>query len=308
MTCNHKTYGALLVMAAAMCFGTGAVIIKTAYQIQVTGWEFITLQYLFSCLMLSPIYFLRRKKNLEPPLNRKKLIRLGLLGCTGTLGGGAFYTLGLQYVEASMGIVLFYTYPIFTALGASVFFKEKFHWKHYLCLVLTLAGTVFTIDFWNIHLQGLSYLGVLLIILSALSYTFFTLYGEKNLADSSSLEITTFTQLFAFLLYSIIKPPLFLLHGVSFYALFLGFIMALFTSVLSYWLVLKGIAIIGASKAAIISTFEIPFTIFLAMMILGEKLTLFQFVGAVLIIGSIIFLDIEGKNVVPRDGPEILGE
>ncbi|MEL7563549.1 MAG: DMT family transporter [Dehalobacterium sp.] len=300
MTFNNKTRGIIFVIAAAMCFGTGAIIIKAAYSIQLTGWEFITLQLLFSSTMLTVVYCVRRKKKLERPITRQKLFKLALLGSVGTLGGAAFYILGLQYVEASVGIVLFYTYPAFTALGAGVFFKEKLKLKHYLCLGLTLTGIVFTIDFWNIDLQGVSFKGAFLILLSALSYTLFTLYGEKNLADSSSLEITTFTQLFAFLTFSIIKPPIFLLHGLSLYALFLGFIMALFTSVLSYWLILKGINIIGASKASIISTSEIPFTILLAMLILGEKLTLYQFIGAVLIIASIIFLDIEEKNVVPQ--------
>lgn len=308
MRFNNRTYGVLFVIAGAMCFGTGAVIIKTAYSIQLTGWEFTTLQLLFSSAMLSAVYFLRWKKKLERPLTRQKLFRLGLLGAIGTLGGAVFYILGLEYVEASVGIVLFYTYPAFTALGASIFFKEKLKLKHYGCLLLTLIGIVFTIEFWNINLQEVSFQGVFYILLSALSYTFFTLYGEKNLADSSSLEITAFTQVFAFLTLSIVKPPVFLLYGVPFYGLFLGFIMALFTSVLSYWLILKGIDIIGASKAAIISTFEIPFTIFLAMIILGEKLTIYQMIGAVLIVGSIIFLDIEEKNVVPQAGNNIPGD
>ncbi|HEX3032566.1 MAG TPA: DMT family transporter [Bacillota bacterium] len=295
MARNRETNGVLLTMAGAMCFGTGAVIIKTAYKLQLTGWEFISLQLFFSSLLLMTIYLVRRKQGLETPPSRQKLSRLAVLGSLGTLGGTAFYTLGLQYVGASVGIVLFYTYPAWTALGAGIFYQQKLRWKHYLCLALTLVGTVFTIDFWNINLAAIPPLGVVLLFGSAICYSFFTLSGEKYLAEYSSIEITAFTQSFAFLAFSLFKPPTFLLQ-VSMYALALGLIMALFTSVFSYWLVLKGIAIIGASKAAIISTFEIPFTIFLAILLLGERLTLYQFIGGALIICSIIFLDIKEKD------------
>lgn len=300
MAINHKSYGILLVVGAAMCFGIAPIVVKIAYSVQLTGWEFASLQLMFSSVILGSLYVIRHNKGLERTPSRQKLIKLVLLGTVGTLGGVVFYNLGLEYLEASVGIVLFYTYPVFTTLGASIFFKEKLKLKHYLCLALTLAGIFLTIDFWNIKFEEISFKGIFLMFSSALCYAFFTLYGEKNLADSSPVEITTFTQLTAFLTLCIIKPPVFLFQGISFDALFLGLIMALFTSVLSYWLFLKGIAIIGASKASIISTAEIPFAIVLAMIILSEKLTLYKFIGATLIICSIIFLDIEEeKDILP---------
>jgi len=51
MIFSNKTYGVIFVIVAAMCFGTGAIIIKAAFSIQLTGWEFITLQLLFSSTM-----------------------------------------------------------------------------------------------------------------------------------------------------------------------------------------------------------------------------------------------------------------
>jgi len=302
MSSKRKSYGVILVLLAAFCFGAGAIIIKSAYNLQLTSWEFITVQFLFSLLMLGALYIYRRYKKLEAPLTRRRLFRLALLGATCTLGTSTLYIFGLQYLDASVGIILFYTYPAFTALGASLVFREKLHFRHYLCLGLTVAGIVCTVNPGSLSLAAISLKGSLMILGCSLCYTAFALYCDKKLTDASSLEITTFTQLFAALAYLMIKPPLFLLQGVSGDSLFLGFLMAFFTVVLSYLLMLKGITIIGASKASIISTAEIPFTFILAMFILGETVTLLQVIGALLIVMSIVFLDIQEKTPAPVKG------
>ncbi|ATW25751.1 DMT family transporter [Candidatus Formimonas warabiya] len=302
MKINQRHYGVLFTLAAAMFFGTGAIIIKLAYRIDISSWDFLTLQYICSCAMLLPIYYLNRWRSGGAPVPRKVLGRLALQGVVGSFGGSIFLFLGFQYVGAAVGTVLFYSYPAFVTLGAILFFKEKAGLSQYSCLAITFLGTILTIDFWTVSVANTPAQGVGLIMVSALCYTFFSLYGQRNLSDSSSLEITTFTQLFAFLACIIVKPPLFLLEGISYYALFLGFVMALFTSVCSYFLLLKGMSLIGASKASIISTFEIPFTIILALIILGERLAFWQFLGAALIVGSIIYLDLAENKTEPKGG------
>lgn len=296
MQISNKMKGLLFVLASAASFGTGAIFIKLAYKIQLPWWEFTSLQLMLTCCMLLIPYTIKRWKKQEKPIPPSTILRLAIMGICGSLPACVFYNVGLVYLDASIGIVLFYTYPIFTAMGAGIFFREKIRPKHYLCLLLTVTGTVCTIQLWKANLHAVSLTGVLLVILSALGYTFFTLYGQKNLVACSSMAITTFTQVFAFLAFSIIKPPLYLLHGVSLQALTLTFIMAFFNSALAYWLMLKGIDLIGASKSAIVSTSEIPVTIILAMLILAERPNIFQAVGAAFIICSIIFLDLEDKK------------
>jgi len=290
MEISKGHYGVLLTILSAMFFGTGAIIIKLAYQVDLTNWEFLSLQYICSCAMLMPIYFISRRKYTGKPMSKEKLGRLALQGVLGAFGGAVFLFTGFKYIGAAVGTVLFYTYPAFVALGARIFFREALGIPHYFCLSLTFIGAILTIDFWSLSLEEISLKGTILILLSALCYAFFSLYGQKNLKEFSSLEITAYTQLFALVACIIIKPPVFLFQGVSWYAIFLGFIMAFFTSVCSYFLLLKGMALIGASRSSVISTFEIPFTIILAFIILGEKLTIIQFFGAALIISGIVYL------------------
>lgn len=296
MQISSKITGLLFVLASAASFSTGAIIIKLAYKIQLSWWEFTTLQMMFSSGMLLITYGVLRWRKQEKSVPPSTLFNLAILGIFGTLPAIVCYNLALVYLDASIAIVLFYTYPIFTALGATVIFHERIRGRHYICLILTVLGTIFTIELWKADLGSVSMIGILFITLCSISYSFFTLYGQKNMLACSSMAITTFTQTFALLVFSVVKPPVFLLHGVSTQALIITFVMAFFNSALGNWLMLKGVGMIGASKSALITTSEIPMTILLAMLILAEQPTIYQAIGATFIICSIIFLDIEDNS------------
>ncbi|MGI6679286.1 MAG: DMT family transporter [Dehalobacterium sp.] len=290
MKISAQHAGIIFTLTAAMLFATGPIIIKLAYQVDLTNWELLSLQYLWSVVLLLPLYNLRRGRHLDKPMTKKRLGSLALQGSIGAFGGAAFLFTGYRYLDAAVGIVIFYTYPAMVAVGARIFFHEPLQKNHIICLVLTFIGVLFTIDLQGLSPDDISLKGVLLILGSSLCYTFFTLYGQKNLTDSSSLEMTTFTQIFALLTCLILRPPFFFLQGVSGYAIILGFVMSLFTSVFAYLLLFKGISLIGAGKSAVIGTFQVPFTIILALLVLGEHLKLAQFIGAFLIVGGIIYL------------------
>lgn len=286
---SGKHYGYLVTMLSAVCFGTGAIIIKIAYSMNLTAWQFLVMQNLCAVPLLLVIYALSPGKNWHNL--RQKMIKLAILGIFGTLGTSVTVFLAFEHIEAGVGTVLFYTYPAFVSLGSLFFFQEKLRLTHYFCLVATVLGALCTINIWSLNVAALPLKGILFIYLSALAYTFFNLYSQHNLAESSALEVTTFTQLFATLVLIIIKPPFFLLQGVSREGLILGFAMALLTTVFSFLLLLKGITLIGASKASIVSTFELPVTLTLAFLILHEDLNPGKVIGATMILASIIYLN-----------------
>ena len=52
---------------------------------------------------------------------------------------------------------------------------------------------------------------------------------------------------------------------------------------------LAGMAIIGPSRAAVLSSLEVLVTLVFAFLLLGERLTLPQWAGAALIMGAVVF-------------------
>jgi drug/metabolite transporter (DMT)-like permease len=73
------------------------------------------------------------------------------------------------------------------------------------------------------------------------------------------------------------------------YACELGVISGILPVVFLY----KGISLLGADKASIVATTELPITIILSYFVLGEKMELVQLFGIVMIMFSIIILQKE---------------
>jgi drug/metabolite transporter (DMT)-like permease len=68
----------------------------------------------------------------------------------------------------------------------------------------------------------------------------------------------------------------------------MGAVMALANTILAVSFFLKGVQKIGASTAALISTAEPAITVVLAYFLLGEKRTLVEVLGTVLVLLSIL--------------------
>jgi drug/metabolite transporter (DMT)-like permease len=81
---------------------------------------------------------------------------------------------------------------------------------------------------------------------------------------------------------------------IAFYVLELAIISGILPVVFLY----KGIGIVGADKASIVATAELPITIILAYLILGEKMNIVQGIGIFFIIASIILLQSENNILV----------
>ncbi|MGI6584493.1 MAG: EamA family transporter [Gracilibacteraceae bacterium] len=76
------------------------------------------------------------------------------------------------------------------------------------------------------------------------------------------------------------------------YVLSAVFLFALI-AVIGKTVINKGISIIGADRASITATSELPITILLSFFALGEKMELVQLAGMLLIMCSIIMLQYE---------------
>lgn len=75
-----------------------------------------------------------------------------------------------------------------------------------------------------------------------------------------------------------------ILFSINYKLLILLFCVAFFNFLLPYFSFYKSVKVIGAEKTGIILTTTPVLSIFLSIIILGEKLTFLQAIGAVLII------------------------
>ena len=75
----------------------------------------------------------------------------------------------------------------------------------------------------------------------------------------------------------------------------LTFLMATISTVVPTLLISEGIRLIGASNASIVGSVGPISTIILAYIFLGERLTLIQMLGGLLVLGGVLIISMQKK-------------
>lgn len=287
--------GIIYTILSALGYGSTAVLVLKAYQGGVTAWQLLLAQYLFLLVFLV-IFLIFRRRNLQGL--GKALPYLILNGVVGYSGMSICYTLSLQYITGSVATLIFFTYPIMVAIGSKLVFGEHFTANKVWALVLAIIGVVFTSGVLQGVVGRANLTGIILSFTTALLITFLVLVAQKLLLDIDPLDVATVQHLCATLTMCLIimglgyaKPAT--IPGTAW---FWGFFLALLTTMLPSFYSLKGIALLGAYKASVIATLEIPLTLALVFIFLQEKMTIWQGLGSLLIIASVFVLKRHGDT------------
>jgi drug/metabolite transporter (DMT)-like permease len=275
-----------------------AIFVKFAYAQGADTYTLLTLRMLTSTIVMW-LYVLFR----NPELGRVKMKDLGLLALQGGIGftfsSVCLYS-AMNYIDAGTASILLYTYPTIVSIAAVLIFKERLSWVKVSSLILTFWGCLFVVRLSKLESAGINPVGILYGLGAAIGYSLFSLVGQNTLKRYSSITVSAYSITFSLLTLMIVQPPLYLFKGGVSGAVFMwAFIIAIVSTLLAMTLYLKGIAFVGASRAALISTVEPVFTVILAMIFLNEKLETIQILGGIMILAGVINLQRE-KFVVDK--------
>jgi len=225
----------------------------------------------------------------EGEVNRLPRLRLmGMGALFAFTAGSAFYA--LQRISASTFTVVLYSYPAIVALY-SLLLGEQLSRRGWLALGLTLVGIILTVPEFGADFTDM--LGVGLTLLNAVIYALYIvvsgwlLRGHTALAEASAWSITgTFATMGVVSLLRGVAWP----ADLSQWGSLMG--MAVISTVIPIFAFYAGMQRLGAARAAILSTTEPVFTLALAFLLLGERILPAQLLGAALILGSVILLQL----------------
>ncbi|KJS87747.1 MAG: hypothetical protein JM58_03545 [Peptococcaceae bacterium BICA1-8] len=289
--------GIVFTLLSAATFAVTPLIIVNAYQRGALAWEIIFTQSIVAALMLFFGLLLFSPGSLQ--INWRELKVLAPVGMIGSLGTVICYNLSLQYIPGGIATLLLYTYPVFVAIGTVFIFGQKISSKQMIALACGFLGVALASKIMKISGTGINNTGLLLGFLAALSYAILNLLSEKALQKLSPWKVTAFAQFgstLGIIFINLALPNLILITGISRVTWFYGGTIAVLCSIIPFFLLMRGISYIGSSKASIISTAEIPLTLLLVFIFLGEQFTLLQIVGSILIFFSILLLRKEGEK------------
>jgi len=193
-----------------------------------------------------------------------------------------------------------YIYPALVAIGAWIFVGGEMNRRIVLALVATFVGLALLVG----AVQLRAGWALILAFGSPLLYSVYILAGERvtkgvpTVVSSVLVHVGGAITMVAVLL---VAGPRTLPQSVAAWAVVTA--VALLPSMVGISLFLAGLARVGATRAAIMSTVEPAVTVGLAAALLGDRLNVFQGVGAVLVLAAVILMQWRRREAIPPFEP-----
>lgn len=298
----RRGWSLLAVVVSAACFGTLAIFTPLAYRSGAEPLPLLAWRFFFSAILLAVVATLRDRRALVVP--RSDIWRFAALALVGYGAASVCFFYALKYADASVVAVLLYAYPALVLISGWLFLGERATWLQGVAVMVTFLGCALVVGLGSGQMHA-AWQGVALGLGAAVGYTLFNLLSARWLPGRSRLTMMAYTFGIAAVLPA---AGSLVAGGVS------GLSVAQWTST-TWWLLgsiiliptfaaivlyLEGIRGLGPAQAAVVSTLEPLFTIALAALVLGERLSILQFSGAALVLLGVVVAEIAARA---KDAP-----
>ena len=291
---SHDTVGYLAVLLAAACWGSSGIFIK--FLVADSGISALALAFwrdlLTFLILFTSIAILR------PAWLRVRRADLGwLLGMGGSLGAlHVFWNLGVLANGAAVATVQQAAAPAIVAVVAWLIWRESLGWNKILAILLTFAGTVLVSGLGVLGQTNLSLEALLIGLGIPVMYSAWTLFGKRVREDHNPFTALTYAFGFGALILlplQFFTPQPWPVQPSS--LMWLAGLIAVPT-ICGFSLYVFALGRLPASVAAILAMSEIAFVTVYAYILLNERLTAGQVLGAILVVFSVVLLSLNGRR------------
>lgn len=294
-TARDERRGLLLVLLSTVAFGVLPIFGKVAYAegvrpLVLLAWRYVVASLLFALL-------LRRE---APPLRtRMRLWGIGLVFVFNSIA----YFLALALVPASIVSLLVFSYPVIVALLAATLGLERLTVRSLLAATLAFGGCALTVagtgEVERVLDAGP---GALLALLAAVVYAVYVTLASRFARDVPAQVLAQhLAQVSALvcLVLALGTGGLWMPATPRAWGAVLG--AGAVSTVVAFFAFLAGMALMGPTRASVVSSVEVVVTLALAYALLGERLDARQAAGAVLILGAVTWQSVGAlRRRMPR--------
>lgn len=209
----------------------------------------------------------------------------------------AFQTFGLQYLTSSEASILLASMPVFTLILASYFLREETSLLQKLSVMLSVAGVVYITANKGASLNFTNIKGVTMILLSALSFSVYSILVKKLARNFTILEMSYIMIVISFIFFNAMSLVRHVIKGTagSFFAplsepgfivafVYLGVLSSLVTSLLTNYALSK----IDASKMCVFTNLSTVISIIAGVVFLKENIYFYHLIGSLMIISGVV--------------------
>ncbi|MCO0599785.1 DMT family transporter [Peribacillus butanolivorans] len=285
----------LLVVIAASSYGLVSTIIKLAMRSGFSASEAVTSQFFFGFCIAVCIFILTNRTKLN--FNGVKILILAgvFTGLT-----NIFYGLSLNYLPASLAVVLLFQ---FTWIGMliSCITKRKFPSRiELISLIILVAGTIPAAGLIDVDLSQIPFQGWLWGLAAALCYSLFLFVNGRATTNMNTTNRLVLVSFFAFMMSVVFQSPEVIWNGTLFNeGLWIyGLILGLFGMIIPVFLFTIAVPKVGLSMSSILGAIELPIAVMVSVILLSENVTSMQIVGIVTILLGMSLPTMLNRNIV----------
>jgi drug/metabolite transporter (DMT)-like permease len=244
------------------------------------------LRYFIGFLILFPFMLRKERSFALPP---RLWMRLFLIGVSSyTIGNGAMFW-ALKYLPATTVSFMMSIITLLVLFGGIIWLKEIPSWLQAIGILVTLGGMVL---FFLNGLKPGEPLGMAILCIGLISFTLFGVLGRETArtqaVDTLSLTAIPLALGGGFLL--IIALPLEGLPHAPAEAWGMVFWLAAVNTALSYILYNHALQVLTAFKMNVMLNLSPLWTALLAWFLLGERLSLWQWIGMAVVISGVVLV------------------
>ena len=283
--------GIAFVVASAAAFGAMAILARIAYASGVDTPTLLALRFSIAAAAMLALAAAR-----GAPLPRGKTLgALVLLGAVGYGGQAYSFFTALTLAPAGVVALLLYLHPALVALLSAALLRERLTPVKGAALAVASAGTVLTVA----PALGASPVaataagvaaGIGFAIAAAVFYSFYIIAAAWLGRRAATLPMSTVVIASAALVFAAaawIRGPAWPQSAAGWLAVLA---IALVSTVFAITLYFAGLARVGPTRAATLSTLEPVVTVTLAAVVLGETIAPVQLAGGALILAAVALL------------------
>jgi drug/metabolite transporter (DMT)-like permease len=282
-----------MVFAGACCYGILSSLVKLSYTEGFNAAQVSFVQALLGASVLWVIVLGQKKKTAA--LTGRNWVFLLLTGTA--IGLTTFlYYLSVKYIPASIAIIMLMQFTWITVLLDWYLLKNKPNVRLLISIACILIGTVLATG-GMAAVKTLSIKGICIAFASALLYALYIVANSKVGKEIPSIKRSAITVTGAAVSILVINCQQ-LAGGLPLTINFFKWtaLLALFGTIIPPVLFAKGIPKIGASVSSVLMVAEMPVAIICASFLLKEQIHCIQWVGIVIMLCAIVYLNMHNRD------------
>lgn len=288
---NKKLIGTLCAVGAAVCYGTNPLGALNLYAEGMNTPSVLFYRFGLAWLIVAVVMLFRRESH---KVDRREFLTLTALGVLFIFSSLTLY-LSFHLMPAGVASTILFTYPVMTAAIMAVFFRERIRTGTIMSIFLSFVGVLLL--YWSDGSGTLHIGGVVLVLVSALTYALYIIVVDKSPLAMSSFKINFYVLFYCaagMALFALLSGQPLQLPPTPRAWLWVSW-LAVVPAIMALVMMVYAAKYIGSTPTAILGALEPTTAVLIGVLVFAEPFTLRLLCGIALILAAVTIV-VLGKN------------